>query len=266
MSLSTGLAAGVAEYGSVYTMRQASPRFWCIGQTCPVAEWLLSGSVWLPPEWQCWLLAFLGNRCRRTEVAELRKNGPYIWVTWLTWLLVGENSCEWAVWFRAQHESWSWARVAQGFDLVDWQMAHTAAVRENRRRWEERGHTVFTESQDGFSLRGQSAMLGGKPDLIARGGNAGTIIDVKTGRPSPSHVVQVLAYMYAVPRAMGQHRGVVFDGRVAYGDHEVRDTCRGGGRGLHQEPVGVGAAAGRIGGGAAGTQRRGVPLLRYIPG
>ena len=64
-------------------------------------------------------------------------------------------------------------------------------------------------------------MLGGKPNLIARRGNAGVIIDVKMGRPSSSHVVQVLVYMYAVPRAMGQHRGIVFDGRVAYGDHEV---------------------------------------------
>ena len=27
--------------------------------------------------------------------------------------------------------------------------------------------------------------------------------------------------MYAVPRAMGQHYGVAFDGLVAYSDHEV---------------------------------------------
>ena len=30
-----------------------------------------------------------------------------------------------------------------------------------------------------------------------------------------------MLYMYAVPRAMGQHYGVAFDGVVAYGDHEV---------------------------------------------
>ena len=51
-------------------------------------------------------------------MAELRKHGPYIWVTWLTRLLAGENSCEWAAWFRAQHESWSWTRVPSGFGLV----------------------------------------------------------------------------------------------------------------------------------------------------
>jgi hypothetical protein len=35
---------------------------------------------------------------------------------------------------------------------------------------------------------------------------------VKTGKPGPSHIVQVMVYMYAVPWAMGRHRGVVFNG------------------------------------------------------
>ena len=26
---------------------------------------------------------------------------PYIWTTWLPRLLTDENSCEWAVWFKA---------------------------------------------------------------------------------------------------------------------------------------------------------------------
>ena len=154
-------------------------------------------------------------------MAVLRSGGPYIWVTWLTRLLVGENSCEWAAWFRAQHESWSWAKVPSGFDLVGWQLAHTAGVNECRAEWEERGYTVYTESQNSFALRGRTATLGGKPDLIALRGESGTIIDVKTGSPSPAHSVQVMLYMYAVPRAMGQPHGVAFDGRVAYGDHEV---------------------------------------------
>ena len=154
-------------------------------------------------------------------MAVLRSGGPYIWVTWLTRLLVGENSCEWAAWFRAQHEGWSWAKAPGGFDLVGWQLAHTAGVNDCRAEWEERGYTVCTESQNGFALRGRTATLGGKPDLIAREGESGTIIDVKTGSPSPAHSVQVMLYMYAVPRAMGQHHGVAFDGVVAYGDHEV---------------------------------------------
>ena len=154
-------------------------------------------------------------------MAVRRRDGPYIWVTWLTRLLVGENSCEWASWFRAQHEGWSWDKVDRTFDQVGWQLAHTEGINESRQHWEDLGYAVFTENQNSFALRGRTATLGGKPDLIARNGDSGTIIDVKTGKPSPSHGVQVMLYMYAVPRAMGQYKGVIFDGKISYRDHDV---------------------------------------------
>ena len=151
----------------------------------------------------------------------LRRDGPYFWVTWLTKLLTGENSCEWSAWFRARHDSGSWEQVPGDFDRAGWQMAHTAMVNEARERWEGQGRQVFTERQNGFSLRGDAGTLGGRPDLIARTGDSGTIIDVKTGKASPSHIVQVMIYMYAVPWAIGRHRDVVFDGQVVYRDHVV---------------------------------------------
>ena len=86
-------------------------------------------------------------------MAEFRKNGLYIWVTWL---LVGKNSCEWAAWFRAQHESWSWERVSRGFELAGWQLAHTSGVNENRQRWEELGYTVYTEDHNSLALKGNA--------------------------------------------------------------------------------------------------------------
>ena len=154
-------------------------------------------------------------------MAKLRRGGCYFWVTWLTRLLAGEDACEWSAWFRGRHDSRSWDRVPGDFDQAGWQMAHTAMVNETRERWEELGYQVFTERQNGFSLRGNAGTLGGRPDLIARTGDSGTVIDVKTGKPNPAHVVQVMLYMYAVPIAMGRHRGVVFNGQVAYGDHVV---------------------------------------------
>ena len=56
---------------------------------------------------------------------ELRAS-PYIWVTWLTKLLVGENSCEWAAWFRSRYESSSYATVPSDFGVTGWQLKHTA--------------------------------------------------------------------------------------------------------------------------------------------
>ena len=154
-------------------------------------------------------------------MAQLRANGPYIWVTWLTRLLVGENSCEWAAWFRSQHESWSWSKVPSTFDQAAWQMDHTTKLNETRQYWEEQGRTVLTEAQNSFVLRGKTAALGGRPDLIAWKGGDGTVIDVKTGQPSPAHSVQVMIYMYAIPRALRQYNGIAFNGKVVYVDHEV---------------------------------------------
>ena len=100
-------------------------------------------------------------------------------------------------------------------------MAHTALVNEAREHWKELGYTVFTERQNHFSLKGNAGTLGGQPDLIASKGNTGTIIDAKTGKDSASHIVQVMLYMYAAPKAIRQHRDIVFDGQVAYADHVV---------------------------------------------
>jgi CRISPR/Cas system-associated exonuclease Cas4 (RecB family) len=132
-------------------------------------------------------------------------------VTWLNGFLAVENS----------HESVSQELAPGDFDRAGWQMAHTAMVDEARESWEELGYQVFTERQNSLRLRGESGTLGGQPDLIARKGDAGTIIDVKTGKPGVAHIVQVMLYMYAVPRAIRQHQGVVFDGQVAYTDHAV---------------------------------------------
>ena len=44
-------------------------------------------------------------------MAQPRAAGPYVWVTWLSELLVGENPCEWGSWFKAQHDGSSWDKI-----------------------------------------------------------------------------------------------------------------------------------------------------------
>ena len=151
-----------------------------------------------------------------------RKNGPYIWVTWLTKLLVGENSCEWSSWWRTQHETWSWNKVPNDFDQTTWLMNHNEALKEMYDDLKAAGWAaVFSEKQNSFILRGVNAALGGKPDLIARSNGQGLIVDIKTGSASPAHAVQVMLYMYAVPIALGQYKGIAFDGLVQYRDNQV---------------------------------------------
>ncbi len=107
------------------------------------------------------------------------------------------------------------------FDLTQWLINHTALLNELRGSWERQGYSVLTEDQNHFTLRGSSAVLAGKPDLVARGGDEVVLIDAKTGQPSPAHDVQVMLYMYALPRALERYRGLTFSGQVAYADHVV---------------------------------------------
>ena len=154
-------------------------------------------------------------------MAQFRSIGPYVWVTWLPRLLAGESSCEWASWFKAQHEGDSWARMPSDFDQAGWLMNHTALLNQQRQKWEQQGYNVLTEGQNSFNLRGSSAVLPGNPDLVARRRDEITVIDAKTGRPSPAHATQVLIYMYAIPRALERYRGLTISGQVAYPDHVV---------------------------------------------
>ena len=154
-------------------------------------------------------------------MAEPRQS-PYIWVTWLTKLLVGENSCEWASCFRAQHEGWSWNKVPSTFDLAKWTVDHTALLGRVRAERTSQGYAVFEENQNQFTLRSTASgiAIAGKPDLIARRGTQGLILDAKTGKPRASDTIQVMMYMWAVPQALRQYAGVAFDGKVVYYDHE----------------------------------------------
>ena len=47
------------------------------------------------------------------------------------------------------------------------------------------------------------------------------IVDAKTGQEGPSHAVQVMIYMYAVPTALERYRKAKLHGQVTYRDHTV---------------------------------------------
>ncbi len=147
------------------------------------------------------------------------KESPYVWVTWLAKLLAGESSCEWAGWFRVHYQDW--AKPPCDFNQAQWMLDHTALVNRERESREKLGYTVYTEGQNSFRLRGRAATLAGKPDLIAVKGGEAMIIEAKTGKPSPAHPAQVRIYIYALPKALQEFRGVEFRGHVVYPSSQV---------------------------------------------
>ena len=77
---------------------------------------------------------------------------------------------------------------------------HTSLVDERISNWTVGGYDVDVERQNAFPPRGRTATLAGQPDLIAWREDDGVIVNAKTGHNSPSHAVQVMIYLYAVPR------------------------------------------------------------------
>ena len=149
-----------------------------------------------------------------------RREHPYIWTTWLPRLLTGENSCEWAIWFKAHYQDW--AKSPSEFNQAEWMLNHTALLNKRKANWKHGGFDVNIEGQNSFQLRGRSATLAGKPDLITQRDGQAVIVDVKTGQDSPSHIVQVMIYLYAIPRALEQYQNLELRGQATYLDHTVR--------------------------------------------
>ena len=112
-------------------------------------------------------------------------------------------------------------RPPSDFDSTQWMLDHTDLVNRARESREALGYEVYTENQNSFRLRGATATLAGKPDLVAVKGSDAVIIDAKTGRSSPHHATQVLIYMYSIPKALDRYRGMEFRGHVIYPDGNV---------------------------------------------
>ena len=81
---------------------------------------------------------------------------------------------------------------------------------------------MYVEDQNSFRLRGQSATLAGRPDLIVVRNHDALIIDIKAGQKQPSHYVQIMIYIYALPRALPQYQHAKLAGEVIYPTRTVR--------------------------------------------
>lgn len=146
-------------------------------------------------------------------MAEPRSN-PYVWVTWLTKQLAGEDSCRWKLWFRANH---TYGRAPSDFDLARWTADHTQLLNTQADELRDQGYAVYLEGQNEFRLRGgNGATLAGKADIVAIGPRDAVVIDCKTGKERNSDKLQVLLYMLALPLTVAHCRGHALRGEVRY--------------------------------------------------
>ena len=91
----------------------------------------------------------------------IQRTNVFVWVTWLSRLLVGDASREWASRFKAHYTGY--AKASRDFSLSTWKMHHTRLLNDVRDGLEAAGHTVSTERENSFRLRGGSgAMVSGQ--------------------------------------------------------------------------------------------------------
>ncbi len=142
---------------------------------------------------------------------------PSFWASKLAKLLVGDGSCALSVWLPAH---FSIAKRQNDFDSVGWKAKHTELLNATIEKLKEQGWTCKVESQNYFKLKGNTAELAGKPDIVARKGAALKVLDCKTGQPQDAHAGQVALYCIALPMVWHQPN-LHIDGEVVYTTHSV---------------------------------------------
>ena len=149
-----------------------------------------------------------------------KRDGVFVWITWLARVMVGEQNCEWASWFKAHYETY--AKAASDFDTAKWNIDHTRRLRQLRLERSKLGERVFLEGENAIRLTLPSGVvIAGKPDLITLRDGKPTIYDVKTGRERCSDRVQTMLYMHVVPQAIPAYGGTRPAGCVVYNGSRV---------------------------------------------
>lgn len=144
-----------------------------------------------------------------------RRKTPYINVTWLKHYLIGNRLCRWSIWHRIHN----YYQKKSNFDVVKHKMKHTPFLKETMQSYEGQGYEVVPEYD--VKVYGEKAELHGKVDLIALREDGNLIIECKTGKPNEIDKIQLLLYIWALPRTHGRFRGARFDGILAYKNYDV---------------------------------------------
>ena len=142
------------------------------------------------------------------------RQGPYIWPTWISKIIAGEQSCEWATWFKAHFQDY--AKAPRDGDLAGWVARHTELLQKRAAELRKEGYEVFVEDQNKFTLKGESCTIGGKPDIVAIQDDDYLVVDAKGGKARDSDHFQVLIYMMILPLTHPRCRGKAIRGEIQY--------------------------------------------------
>lgn len=154
---------------------------------------------------------------------------PEFWVTKLSALLVGEQSCRFASWIQGHYKIQK--RERDG-DIVSWKAKHTEMLNARVRQLQAEGWRCRVESQNFFKLKGNAAIVSGKPDIVASKVHLDPkgvkrqlylVSDLKSGAKLDKNTAQVTIYQNILPLAWGRY-DMELEGEVVYPDSIVPVT------------------------------------------
>jgi hypothetical protein len=149
-----------------------------------------------------------------------KRKPPYVWVTWLSKVMAGEQACVWASWFKAHYQGFD--KVESDFDLARWNLEHTRLLLRTRAQLAKPGAAISIEGENAFRHDYKNGIvLAGKPDLVVIEGKDALIIDCKTGKPRVSDRIQVQIYMHLLPKCFPELTRCTVRGRVVYGHRAI---------------------------------------------
>lgn len=160
---------------------------------------------------------------KEVKAITVKRDEPFVWVTWLSKLMAGDVKCQWAPWFKTHYTGYK--RAPSDFQLAAWTAEHTQLLDELSKKRSASNETIYTEDQNKFRVRRSSGLvISGKPDLIAIDSAARcTVYDVKTGNPRQSDIIQVMLYMMFLPFGSSLYKGKELSGCVVYKDGNSSD-------------------------------------------
>lgn len=159
-------------------------------------------------------------------MADRKRGLPSVWVTHISGLLAGDDTCEWAAWFKSRN--WYKKLKDDTFDAVRWNTEHTELVRRTAAVYREAGYTVTLEDENKFKVQGQTAEIAGKPDIIASNDTEIVIVDCKSGKLRNAHWWQVAIYLRFGKNIVGEEAllGRTLRGEAVYTEESQQPATK----------------------------------------